>query len=111
MPVDSQFQTAGRNIGNWDRCRLCGYPRMLHGSGGSCGYNVSKVTGFLTMLVIAGGVLSAASWALVSNPAASAGSLAAFAFLVTVVMVVVCAKAFAFRAEHHGKRSCFSARF
>lgn len=102
MPADSQFQMTGQYPGNWDRCRRCGYPRMLHGSDGDCGFQVSGVRVFISTLAIAGGVLGAATWALLSNPAITAGSLAVFAFLVAITMLIIGAKVVAFRTEHRG---------
>jgi hypothetical protein len=105
MPADSQFQMAGRYPGNLDRCRRCGYPRMLHGGDGSCGFNISEVRRLLAVLVIAGGVLGGATWLLLSNPAIAAGSLAAFAFLVAIITLVIGAAVVAHRNEHKASRS------
>jgi hypothetical protein len=78
---------------------------MLHGGDGSCGFNISEVRRLLAVLVIAGGVLGGATWLLLSNPAIAAGSLAAFAFLVAIITLVIGAAVVAHRNEHKASRS------
>jgi hypothetical protein len=97
MPADSQFQMKGQYPGNMDRCRWCGYPRVLHGREGSCGLKISRAGGLLAVSVIAGGMLGGAVWLLLSNPVVTTSSLAAFAFLVAMIIMLVTGTAFVAR--------------
>ena len=78
---------------------------MLHGSDGSCGFNVSEVKGFLTLLAVAGGVLGSATWLLLSNPVIAPGSLAAYAFLVALITLLIGAAVITYRTEHKASRA------
>lgn len=85
---DSQFRRTARYPGNLDRCRWCGYPRMLHGGDGSCRLTLSRAGGLAAVLVVAGGMLGGAVWLLVSDPVITRGSLLAFICLVALVLLV-----------------------
>ncbi len=89
MAADPQFQVQTRYPGNWDRCRRCGAPRLMHGADGSCGLSLGSRT--LALLVVAGGVLAvigAATWMLVTAPAIPASSVIAFGCLVILALFV-----------------------
>jgi hypothetical protein len=104
MSTDSQFSRAGQYPGNLDRCRRCGYPRKLHGADQRCGVSVSGTAGFISTLTVASGVLAAATWALLKNPAITAGSLAAFAFFVTLIVLMTGVSLAALRTQRHHTR-------
>jgi hypothetical protein len=87
---DTQFQLKASYPANLDRCRRCGYPRKLHGNDGSCGltFPASRVTP--VRLVIPGAMLGAigvAVWLLVSTTTATISSAAAFAVLVSLILL------------------------
>ena len=89
MAPDAQFQVTDRYPGNWDRCRRCGAPRLMHGGDGSCG--VSLGSRVLALLVVVAGVLAVigvATWMLVTAPAIPAASVIAFACLVILALFV-----------------------
>ena len=88
MSAGSQFQMTSRYPGNLDRCRRCGYPRKLHGSEGNCGRTVPAPARFLALLVFTGAALGAALWLLASDTVISAGSVAAFACLAVLILLV-----------------------
>lgn len=92
MSADSQFQLLARYPGNLDRCRRCGIPRKMHGADGSC--NLSLGAGLRTVLGVAAVALAAlagASWLLASNTHVTAGSVAAFAALVAIIVLAASA--------------------
>jgi hypothetical protein len=89
MVPDAQFQVTARYPGNWDRCRRCGAPRLMHGGDESCG--ISLGSRVVALLVVSGGVLAvigAATWMLVTAPAIPAASVIAFACLVLLALLV-----------------------
>jgi hypothetical protein len=88
MSAGSQFQMTSRYPGNLDRCRRCGYPRKLHGSDGNCRLTLPAPTRFLTALVFVGATLGTAIWLLASNGVITVGSLAAFACLAALIVLV-----------------------
>lgn len=89
MSADSQFQMLALYPANLDRCRRCGTPRKMHAADGSCG--LTFPAGSLALFISTGGglaALGAAVWLLASNTAVTAGSLAAFACLVALILLV-----------------------
>jgi hypothetical protein len=88
MSAGSQFQMTSRYPGNLDRCRRCGYPRKLHGNDGSCGRTVPAPARFLALLVLPGAALGAALWLLASDTVITVGSMAAFACLAALILLV-----------------------
>jgi hypothetical protein len=92
MSADSQFQLSARYPGNLDHCRRCGIPRKMHGPDGSC--RLSLGTGLRPLLAVVTGALAAlagASWLLASNTDITAGSAAAFAALVAIILLAASA--------------------
>lgn len=92
MSADSQFQLLALYPGNLDRCRRCGIPRKMHGADGSC--RLSMGTGLRALLAVVTGALAAlagASWLLASNTHITAGSAAAFATLVAIILLAASA--------------------
>jgi hypothetical protein len=89
MPADVQFQLKAQYPANLDRCRRCGYPRILHGDDGACGLSFSRGSRVLALLVTFGGLLAAlggAAWLLATAPAINAASVLAFAGLVVLIL-------------------------
>jgi hypothetical protein len=98
---DAQFQLAAQYPANLDRCRRCGNPRKLHGDDGRCGIALPEMvanpapTGWkyrdrAAAAIRAAAVLGAlggATWLLVSTTTANLGSAAAFAVLVTLILL------------------------
>lgn len=88
MSAGSQFQMTSRYPGNLDRCRWCGYPRKLHGSEGSCGRTIPAPARFLALLIFTGAALGVALWLLASDTVITVGSVAAFACLAALILLV-----------------------
>ena len=90
MTPDAQFQLRSAYPGNWDRCRRCGLPRLLHGADGGCGIGTSLSYRALVLLVAAGvlTVIGVGAWLLVIAPAIPAASVLAFAGLIVVALFV-----------------------
>jgi hypothetical protein len=98
---DTQFQLGAQYPANLDRCRRCGNPRKLHGDDGSCGlalpamvtspaptgwkYRDRTARSIRATAVL--GALGGATWLLVSTTTANAGSAAAFAVLVALILL------------------------
>lgn len=90
MSIDSQFQLTARYPGNLDRCRRCGYPRLQHGVNGTCGLSFSVRGRVVALSVIVGMMLAAvagATWLLASSTDITAGSLIAFACLLSLILL------------------------
>lgn len=73
---------------NLDRCRRCGAPRKMHGNDGGCGLTFPAGTKFAALFVTAGAVLGGAIWLLASSARITVSSLAAFACLVILIVLV-----------------------
>jgi hypothetical protein len=88
MSAGSQFQMTSRYPGNLDRCRRCGYPRKLHGIDGNCRLTLPAPARFLAALVFVGTTLGTALWLLASNRVITVGSMAAFACLAVLIILM-----------------------
>jgi hypothetical protein len=89
--LDAQFQLRGEHPANLDRCRRCGCPRLLHAADGACGLSFPKHAPRAALAITAAGVLTAigiATWLLVTTTTANVSSAAAFAALVSLILLV-----------------------
>jgi hypothetical protein len=90
MSADPQFKLAAQYPANWDRCKLCGAPRKVHGADGSCGLTPALGRARARLLSVGGTVaaLGGAGWLLATAPAISPGTVFAFVCLVGLILFV-----------------------
>jgi len=93
IPVraDPQFQVSGTHPSNLDRCNLCGRPRSAHDADWSCRAadqpRIRHIALFFTVAIVLA-VLGAEVWILTSSGNVTLSSLAAFACLAGITLLV-----------------------
>jgi hypothetical protein len=91
MLADPQFQATILHPSNLDRCNLCGRPRSAHGTDWTCPSAVIPSRAHRGLFTVAASVLAVlggAIWALASAADITVSSLAAFACLAGLTLLV-----------------------